>query len=295
MAPTVISRPDGTRTHTSAWIWPPLGRAAAEVEPYVRGDGTRSGASCSLSGSFGSERRRDGYLDRRHNPAAGELGRRPPSDAPAPVARERSLELDRQQAAQASTMTAMSEPGENTNRKVVRLEIRRVERRVPGLGMGVFRAPSVGDEMRLAPFYDAEAPNHRAFVNETVATTLESPVVDAADVDTWTERARAIARVAVAEAAGCTREYRRLAGSGFSGDERLYRAMRTRHKRQLEHLQRTMAAASETSSAWSNGPARRCGSQAFLALSSTISARCSASSRRTPAPSGRRTSSRSSG
>jgi hypothetical protein len=128
---------------------------------------------------------------------------------------------------------------------VVRLEIRRVERRVPGLGTAVFRTPSVGDEMRLAPFYDAEVPNYRAFVNETVATTLESPVVDAADVDAWTERARAIARVAVAEAAGCTRDYRRLAGSGFSGDERLYRAMRARHERQLEHLQRTMVAVSE--------------------------------------------------
>jgi hypothetical protein len=142
-------------------------------------------------------------------------------------------------------MTAMSEPSENTNRKVVRLEIRRVERRVPGLGTAVFRAPSVGDEMRLAPFYDAEAPNHRAFVNETVATTLESPVVDAANVDTWTERARAIARVAVAEAAGCTRDYRRLAGSGLGGDERLYRATRARHERQLEHLRRTMAGMSE--------------------------------------------------
>ena len=142
-------------------------------------------------------------------------------------------------------MTAMSQPGENTNRKVVRLEIRRVERRVPGLGTAVFRAPSVGDEMRLAQFYDAEAPDHRAFVNETVAATLESPVVDAVDVDAWTERARAIARVAVAEATGCTRDYRRLAGSGFSGDERLYRAMRARHERQLEHLQRTMAAVSD--------------------------------------------------
>jgi hypothetical protein len=142
-------------------------------------------------------------------------------------------------------MTVMSEPGENTSRKAVRLELRRVKRRVPGLGVAVFRAPSVGDEIRLAPFYDAEAPNHRDFVNETVATTLESPVVDTADVDAWTERARAIARVAVAEAAGCTRDYRRHAGSGFSGDERLYRAMRARHERQLEHLQQTMAGVSE--------------------------------------------------
>ena len=139
----------------------------------------------------------------------------------------------------------MSQPGENESGKVIRLEARRVERRVPGIGTAVFRAPSVGDEMRLAQFYDAEAPDHRAFVNETVAATLESPVVDAADVDLWTERARAIARVAVAEAAGCRRDYRRLAGSGLSGDERLYRAMRARYERQLEELRSAVAAASD--------------------------------------------------
>jgi hypothetical protein len=142
-------------------------------------------------------------------------------------------------------MTAMSQPGENASRKVIRLKARRVERRVPSIGTAVFRAPSVGDEMRLAQFYDAEAPDHRAFVNETVAATLESPVVDAADVDLWTERARAIARVAVAEAAGCRRDYRRLAGSGLSGDERLYRAMRARYERQLEQLRSAVAAASD--------------------------------------------------
>jgi hypothetical protein len=142
-------------------------------------------------------------------------------------------------------MTAMSRPGEDASDKVIRLEARRVKRRVPGIGAAVFRAPSLDDEVRLAQFYDAEAPDHRAFVNETVAATLKSPVVDADAVDLWTERARAIARVAVAEAAGCTRDYRRLAGSGLSGDERLYRAMRARHERQLEHLQQTKAAVSE--------------------------------------------------
>jgi hypothetical protein len=123
-------------------------------------------------------------------------------------------------------MTAMSQPGDNASGKVIRLEARRVERRVPGIGTAVFRAPSVDDDMRLAQFYDAEAPDHRAFVNETVAATLESPMVDAADVDLWTERARALARVAVAEAADCRRDYRRLAGSGLTGDERLFRAVR---------------------------------------------------------------------
>jgi hypothetical protein len=93
-------------------------------------------------------------------------------------------------------MTAMSRPGEDASGKVIRLEARRVKRRVPGIGTAVFRAPSLDDEVRLAQFYHAEAPDHRAFVNETVAATLESPVVDADAVDLWTERARAIARVA---------------------------------------------------------------------------------------------------
>jgi hypothetical protein len=142
-------------------------------------------------------------------------------------------------------MTAMSRLGENEGRKVIRLEIRRVERRVPGIGPAVFRAPSVTDEMRLAEFYTAEAPDHRAFVNELIAVTLKTPEVNAADVDTWTERARAIARVAVAEAADCTRDYRRLAGSGLNGDERLYRAMGACHERQLEHLRQATAAVRE--------------------------------------------------
>jgi hypothetical protein len=142
-------------------------------------------------------------------------------------------------------MIAMSKPRDDENRKVVRLETRRVQRRIPGLGVAVFRELSLSDEMRLAQFFDAEVPDDRAFVNEAVAASLERPVVDAVDVDAWTERARAIARVAVAEVGGCTLVYRRLAGSGLSGDERLYRAMRVRHERQLERLRQTMAAASE--------------------------------------------------
>jgi hypothetical protein len=39
-------------------------------------------------------------------------------------------------------MTAMSQPGENASGKVIRLEARRVERRVPGIGTAVFRAPN---------------------------------------------------------------------------------------------------------------------------------------------------------
>jgi hypothetical protein len=120
----------------------------------------------------------------------------------------------------------MSQPDGNAEKRVVRLEMRRVERRIPSVGMAVFRSPVGRCEGLIARFYAAQTPDHRAFVNEMVAATLEAPAVDPADVDTWTERARAIARVAIADAAGCASDYRRLAGSGLSGDERLYRAMR---------------------------------------------------------------------
>src|SRR6266511_5515755 len=50
------------------------------------------------------------------------------------------------------------------------------------------------------------------------------------------ERARASCRVAVAEVAGCAADYRRLAGKGLSGDERLLAAMRSKHERDLERL-----------------------------------------------------------
>jgi hypothetical protein len=119
----------------------------------------------------------------------------------------------------------MSQPDENADKKVVRLEMQRTERSIPGIGMAIFRSPVDSGERLFARFYAAEAPDHRAFVNEMIAETLEAPEVDAAQVDTWTERARAIARVAIADAAGCALGYRRLAGSGLSGDERLYRAI----------------------------------------------------------------------
>jgi hypothetical protein len=84
-------------------------------------------------------------------------------------------------------MTAMSKPGEDASGKVIRLEARRVKRRVPGIGAAVFRAPSLDDEVRLAQFYDAEAPDQRAFVNETVAATLKpgSTATSSSTTSSW--------------------------------------------------------------------------------------------------------------
>lgn len=126
--------------------------------------------------------------------------------------------------------------------KVVRLERHRVSRRVPGLGEVVFVAPFAGAELRLAQFYVDEGPDYRTFVNEAIAAVVEAPSLSPAQVDVLSERARAIARVAVSEAAGCSREYRRYAGSGLTGDERLYRAMRTHHEAQLEQIRQATAA-----------------------------------------------------
>lgn len=133
----------------------------------------------------------------------------------------------------------MSDSGENVN--VVRLVRRRVERRVPGVGACVFTAPSVAVDMRLAHYYAADEPDVRSFVNELVAAVAETPL-DEAGVDALSERARGIARVAVAEAAGCDRAYRRLTGSGVSGDERLFRAMRERHEENLERVRDAVGA-----------------------------------------------------
>jgi hypothetical protein len=142
-------------------------------------------------------------------------------------------------------MIAMSVRGDNEKENVIRFESRRIERGVPGLGAAVFRVPGADAEMRLAHFYDDEAPDHHVFVSELIAVALESPEVDVARVEGLSERARAIARVAVAEVTGCTRDYRRHVGSGMEGDERLFHAMRARHDRQLEQLRLAAAAMNE--------------------------------------------------
>lgn len=90
--------------------------------------------------------------------------------------------------------------------------------------------------MDLAHFYVTATPEHRRFVNELIAALLVEPDVDAAVVDALSERARGIARVAAAEVCGCGADYRRLAGGGRTGDERLFVAMRKRYERQIERL-----------------------------------------------------------
>lgn len=67
--------------------------------------------------------------------------------------------------------------------------------------------------------------NTRAFVNELVAAVAAMPQLDAPTVD-----------------ACCDRAYRRLAGSGLSGDDRLFRAMHERHEENLAHLRETVGA-----------------------------------------------------
>jgi hypothetical protein len=124
------------------------------------------------------------------------------------------------------------------DRRALRLVTRRIERRLPGVGLARFRAPTAGAEEELAPFYSADA-DPRAFASALIAIALEEPVVSAADVDGWSERKRAVARVASADACGCLAAYRRLAGSGLSGDERLLKAMRARND---EIRKRLMAA-----------------------------------------------------
>ncbi len=119
---------------------------------------------------------------------------------------------------------------------VIRIEIPRLKRRIPGLGEVVFRAPGAAAEASLAEFYASAEPDYRAFVNDAVAGAIETPVVDAARIEMLSERARASCRVAVAEVAGCAADYRRLAGKGLSGDERLLAAMRSKHERDLERL-----------------------------------------------------------
>lgn len=124
---------------------------------------------------------------------------------------------------------------------VLRLVTRRVERRLPGVGPALFRAPSARDEAALAPFY-AEGADAREFVSALIALALEEPVATAVEVNGWSERTRAIARVATADVSGCLKHYRRLAGSGRSGDERLLAGMRERQDEIRERLRAANAA-----------------------------------------------------
>jgi hypothetical protein len=61
---------------------------------------------------------------------------------------------------------------------MLRIEIPRVTRQVPGLGETLFRALGGNAEIRLARHYVAAEPDHREFVNEVVAAAIGSPTVD---------------------------------------------------------------------------------------------------------------------
>jgi hypothetical protein len=147
-------------------------------------------------------------------------------------------------------MSAMDDQGDLTTDKtadnepapVLRLEPRRLERRIPGVGIVRFRAPAAAAEEALEPLYAEGGVEARAFVNALVAACVESPHVEAADVDGWSERARAIARVAAAQTIGCFAAYRRFADSGLGGDERLREAMKKRKGELAERLRLAMAA-----------------------------------------------------
>jgi hypothetical protein len=107
---------------------------------------------------------------------------------------------------------------------------KRVERRLPHIGVVSFRELTLAEE-RLLPSAADDQTDPRTFANTLIALAIEKPRVSANDVDGWSERTRAIARVAAAEVLGCLAEYRRLSGSGESGDERLLAAIRERNRK----------------------------------------------------------------
>jgi hypothetical protein len=148
-------------------------------------------------------------------------------------------------------MGAMNDQGDKTPSEneagerapILRIEPRRIERRIPGVGLVRFRAPAAAAEEKLEPLY-AEDINARTYVNALVAACVEAPEVSAEDVDAWSDRGRAIARVAAAETLDCVSAYRRLAGSGRDGDERLREAMRKRNEELAKRLRMTVSALS---------------------------------------------------
>jgi hypothetical protein len=133
-----------------------------------------------------------------------------------------------------------TEGGEpESDRVVFHITTRCCERRLPGLGLTRFRALGASVEAQLDHFY-AEGVDARAFANAVIAAAIVQPTVSASDVEAWSERTRAIARVATVEVLDCRVAYERLAGKGMTGDERLHEAMRERH----DELQASLRASS---------------------------------------------------
>jgi hypothetical protein len=121
-----------------------------------------------------------------------------------------------------------TEGGEpESDRVVFHITTRCCERRLPGLGLTRFRALGASVEAQLEPLY-AGGVDARAFANAVIAAAIVQPTVSASDVEGWSERTRAIARVATVEVLDCRVAYERLAGKGMTGDERLREAMRER-------------------------------------------------------------------
>jgi hypothetical protein len=149
-------------------------------------------------------------------------------------------------------MDSMADDSDKTPRKVdeeqpqaLRFEPYRLVRQIPRAGNVTFRPPAAAAEDALGPLYGEDVAA-RAFVNSLVAACVESPRVTADEIDGWSDRARATARVAVAEITGCSAPYKRLAGSGRDGDERLREAMRERRNEFAKRMRMTMAAFSSS-------------------------------------------------
>lgn len=128
-------------------------------------------------------------------------------------------------------------PGE---RKVIKLVQRSLAKTVAGRRLR-FVEPSAGDEARLAEVFAAG--DARRYVNELLAVCVVEPQLTPAEVAALPETARARARVAVAEVAGVSDDYRRLKGDG---DSRLHEAMRIRNERLAAELKAIGAAVNDS-------------------------------------------------
>lgn len=120
---------------------------------------------------------------------------------------------------------------EQGDRKVIKLVQRSLVKTVAGRRLR-FAELSAGDEAGLA---DAFAAGDRGrYVNELIAACVVEPKLTAAEVVALPERARARARVGIAEVMRVVDDYRRLKGDG---DSRLHEAMRIRNERLAAELQ----------------------------------------------------------
>jgi hypothetical protein len=120
-------------------------------------------------------------------------------------------------------------------RNVIKLVRRSLEKTIAGRRVR-FVEPSAGDEAGLEEVLASG--DERRFVSELIAVCTEEPKVTAAEIDALPERARARARVAVAELFGVEDDYRRLRGSG---DARLCQTMRLRRERLAAQLREMSA------------------------------------------------------